>query len=34
VFAGLTHAALGYTGRLLGREPARAPETALSGGIR
>ncbi len=34
VFAGLTHAALGYTGRVLGRESARAPESALSGGIR
>jgi NADH-quinone oxidoreductase subunit G len=34
VFAGLTHAALGYTGRVLGREPVRAPESALSGGVR
>ena len=34
VFAGLTHAALGYTGRVLGRESARAPESALSGGVR
>jgi predicted molibdopterin-dependent oxidoreductase YjgC len=34
VFAGLTHADLGYTGRVLGREAARAPESALSGGAR
>ena len=35
VFAGLTYADLGYTGRVLGRESARAaPTSALSGGVR
>src|SRR6266508_2793035 len=33
-FAGLSHGELGYTGRVLGRESARAPESVLSGGAR
>jgi hypothetical protein len=34
LFAGLTHADLGYTGRVLGRTPAPVAERALSGGAR